>query len=513
MKDHIVPNKSHEESRQLFPKNKAHLFNLDFHFRNEHEIAKFLKVQNKQLFRMTSSFHIHHKALLKLSDHFPRKFYYLKHLKFDDNFSTKLPTKKILQTSKYLGAAQSLTRFEISNLTLNQAAALAPFIKGFKRLESISLDLCDFTQNHFISGLFSSLTNLKELKNLKFFVKTGETIRARTLRRLSAGLSRLKTLQSIDLDLSGLNFDADQDFFFDFRYLRSLSSLTFKLSKSSGMNDRNLADIARSIEKVRKLEKLGINLSYCRQITNKGIGILSSSFPSHLKSLNLDLGLCEQVKEKALQSLFCSMCKMTFMEDLSLWFSSENALTDQGLLGLNLCLSGFKRLKSLLVSVLNWNLKINNSTFDEFLSVLASKTSLKNLVLQFPGWSSSVVDSKRLEKLGDALVNLKKIENLELNFRMRFFEDDAVDSFSNKLKSLEKLQNLHLDFSHCGLSSVKVLEGLIKTLEKLKDLRKVTLNFQYCLSRKTEEVKKILPNPKTIKFELLVVCENTFYSL
>ena len=519
MQNKIVSSKSHKESHKTVPREKPYLFNPKLKFRSERkEIFKLLKAQKKQLLNMTFFFQTYsepyNKMLVQLCDKYPRNLHWLKCLSFQEGYSTKLAIKNILRIRKCLQTAQSLTSLEISGSTLNQVRTLAPVLRGLKKLEVLSLDLRNFTGNPFGNKFFSSVKALKGLREIRFDVQPREKLPPGTFEKLNAGLSRLKTLNSISFDFSGLHLSDKQELFFDFRVLKSLSALALILSRVEGLDDKFVGNIAQSLKQVPKLEKLGINLYYSPQIANKGVEVLSSSLPLDLKSLKINLGSCEQVKEEGIQSLFCSIGKMTSLEDLSLWISSRNHMTNEGLLDLNLCLSGLKRLKSFEMSFMNMSgdIEIHDLAFDEFLCALASKTALKNLVLHFPSSGTHMIDDKRLEKFGNALVSLERIEKLELIFRWHSFDDAALELFSEKLKSFEKLKTLSLDFSHSWRDhKAKMLERFIKNLEKMKDLRKATLNFEYCHSLDMEEVDKILPNPKSLNFELSVLYENTMY--
>jgi len=519
MQNKILSSKSHKESHQIVPLKKPYLSNPVLKFRSGHkDISRLLKTQNKHFLEMAFFFQTYsesyNKRLLKLCDKYPKNLRWLQHLSFQEGFSTELAITNILRIRKCLQAAQSLTHLEISGSSLNQVWTLAPFFKTLKQLGFLSLDLRNFTENPFGNKFFSSLKALKGLREIRFGVQPREKLPPGTFEKLNAGLNRLKALHSINFDFRGLDLADKQEFFFDFRALKSLSALTLTLSRIEGLDDKSLGNIAQSLKQVPKLERFEIDLYYCPQITNEGVEILSSSFPLDLKSLKINLGCCEQVKEKGRQSLFCSIGKISLLEQLSLWLCSENKMENEGLLDLNLCLSGLKRLKSFELSFMNTSedFEIHDLVFNEFLYVLGSKTALKNLALHFSSTGIHLVNDKRLEKFGNALANLKRIENLELNFSWHSFDDATLELFSDKLKSFEKLQTLSLDFSNSReLHKAKTLERFIKNLEKLKGLRKATLNFEYCDRLNGEEVEKILPNPKSLKFDLSVLYENAMY--
>ncbi len=284
------------------------------------------------------------------------------------------------------------------------------------------------------------------------------------------------------------------------------------------MNDTFLGNLAQSLKQVPKLEKLDLTFYYRQQITTQGIMTFSSSLPLDLKFLNIDLGFCDEVDEKGFQSLFCSIGKIMSLEDLSLKLSPKKGLGNNEMLDLNLCLSGLKHLNSLFIEFkafmdielgfLDGNEEIHNLVFDEFLCVLASKPALKKFVFNFPSWEADVKDAKRLERLGDVLSNLKRMETLGLNLYGSWLTGAKVEYFADKLGSFEKLQTLSLNFSSTGNYQVKLLERFMKSLEKLNDLQEVRLCFQNCFYKNREEIVKILPSSKSIKYNLSVSYEN-----
>jgi len=390
---------------------------------------------------------------------------------------------------------------------------LAPFIKGLKKLKVVSLDFGCIIQNPFGNKLFASLKALKGLRELRFRVQRGKPP-ADTFEKLNAGLSRFQTLKSVNFDFNGLILSENQHMFFDFRALKRLTALTLNLDYIERLGDKSLENIAESLKQVPQLEKLDISFYYCPQITCQGIEKISSSLPQGLKYLKINLGYCEQVKEEGVRSLFHSIGKISPLEHLSLLLSSRNTILNQGLLDLNLCLSHLKHLKSLNISFMSMSgdVKVHDLVFDEFLCVLASKTTLKNLQLQFSSGGINMINDQRLKNFGNVLTNLKEIESLIINFGHPNFSDAATELFSEKLKSFEKLHTLSLDFSHSWtVQNAKMIGKFIKNLEKLKALQKVTLNFEYCSCLDKEEVEKILPNPNSLKFELSVLYENTVY--
>ena len=88
-----------------------------------------------------------------------------------------------------------------------------------------------------VNQLFYSLKGLITLNHLKVAIKTVDYVSSDAIAELGAGLSRLKTLKTLYVDLTEFRFGSEHGFFRNFRAIKSLSSFTLKMPWASGVFD------------------------------------------------------------------------------------------------------------------------------------------------------------------------------------------------------------------------------------------------------------------------------------
>ena len=473
------------------------------------------KTQIKQLLRVFLFFSTysgpHDKALLKLCDNYPRNFRWLKYLTIGVSSFTKLTSDQIIRaSSKCLRLIKSLKHLKLMAYTLNQASFLASFLKNLKQVQHLTLDYCycKFSEKPPVYKFFCSLKSLRSLRDLKVIFTGTPGIPSQVVKELCAGTSHLKTLETISFDFNESSLDLSAGdktaFLFNFKRFNSLSALTLKFSNAQGMNDQILENIARSLQQIPRLEKFELILTYCREITNKGIKTLSSCLPSGLKSFRIDVENCFNVNREGIERLFSSIAKMNSLNCLSLSSSFENRINNEGMIELARCLENLNSLSSLRLTFYSCNVNFTQASLIQFLTFLGSKKSLRNLTLRFPSCSKIITDDL-MGVFGDLLVGLKELENFGLNFNScSELTDKGIEELAMKIGTLEKVQRLNLEFGRCNGVVGGSVEKLIKSLKNLKKLRSAIVELRGSKNLNKEEVKKALESQNSLKFKLTV---------
>jgi len=465
------------------------------------QVRELQKAQLKQLLGVFLYFSTfsgpHDKALLKFCDKYPRNFYWLKYLTFGANsLTTTLTSRQFTRAIKIFYGVKSLTHLKLMAGVLKQANLLAPFLKSQKRIQHLTLDFC-YCESLKIPKLFHSLQSLNNLKHLKIVFTGTLDIPNQVIKELCVGLSLFKALDTVYLDFSEstLNLEGDKKAFF--LKVGSCKALTIRFYNTGGIDDRVIENISLGLKKSLRLEKFELVLPYCSEITNQGITNFSSCLPKSLKSFRLDLMNCFQVNQSGVQNLLSSLAKISSLKDLSLKFTFENRIKDEGLEYLWKCLDSLKNLESLFLSFWGCNINYTESGLKLFLSQLASKTALKSLMLHFPNCNKTLTDNILIQ-IGQTLASLKELETFGLDVnRCPEVTDKGINGLFRETVeegNLEKLQRISLNFVSCPLIDRKAMEKLFTTLEKFKKLRYGKIDVRSCKELKKDEIKKMAPN-------------------
>jgi len=428
-----------------------------------HELQKSQLKQLLRVFLFLSTYSgPHDKSLLKFCDKYPRNFRWLKCMTFGVDPFTELTPKQLIHANKLFHGVQSLTHIKFMSGTLDRANLFAPFLKSQKRIQHLTLDF-SYCESPKIFKFFHSLKTLKNLKHLKIVFTETLDIPYQTIKELWTGLSVLKTLETIYLDFSESTFNLEGDKKAFFLKLGSCKALTIRFYNIGGIDDGVIENISLGLKESSKLEKFELLLPNCSDITNEGINNLSSCLPKSLKSFRVNLMNCLQVTQNA---VFSALSKISFLKDLSLEFTHENEIRDEGLQDLLKCLTSLNHLESLLLSFWGCNINFTESGLKLFMSRLASKTALKSLILQFPNCNKTMTDDILIQ-IGQTLDNMKELETFGLDIRRC---SEVTDKGINGLfceavegaATLEKLQRINLNFLSCSLIESEAVKKLFK---------------------------------------------------
>jgi len=237
--------------------------------------------------------------------------------------------KTIEDLISFLSTKNKIQKFELcienSQICSIQVYPLIHFVSNFKQLKSLSILLTKANEAIEESTCFIPLFSIKKLKNLNFFriaSDNGSLIKRLSLTSLIIGLSKLRKLNSIHLDLSELILDLDKECELEqtISKLKNIKSLKLELFTRYDYSLNNYKILSSSINSLSNLEELTLvepesnildfhfqifieNLKNLQKINclrivsfhnvNKSIKILSDTvqFMPQLNSLYVDFGV------------------------------------------------------------------------------------------------------------------------------------------------------------------------------------------------------------------------------
>ena len=474
-------------------------------------IHKLRKAQNKHLSHFVLipfwDWHSNEKSLLRFCENNAKNFHWLTHFSFEAKYYSKLTRNRIIQTIKCLKAVQSLTHFKLVGRILVQSHLLVPLMRNFKRLQSITLDFSDYNVPP-ISRIFSALKNLMiRLKVIKLTFGYIWDPNNQLIKDLGPAISCLKHLKAICVEIYRTFFETSSC-----SKIAGVSSnwkdsepallLNFRPSDEK-IGNQIFENIIQSIKHLPRLEQVVLSIGNGVSLENQELERFSKELPRKLKSLRVNLSKCQKVKKEGVLDFLTAIAKMSSLQDISLKFSSQYQIDDEFIKELLRCLNRQKRLESLFLSFEKCN-TITESALTQFLNVISSNLNLRSLMLCFIGSKKSLTDYG-LGKLGIAIENLKRLEVLALNFSQGAqTTDKGINNLSARFGSLEKLKKLVLVFRDCINVRGEISGSLFKELGKLHNLESVILDFKLCKRLKKEDVQKILPCSRSIKYNLSV---------
>jgi len=231
----------------------------------------------------------------------------------------------------------------------------------------------------------------------------------------------------------------------------NIKNLNLAFGSCDKLDNRALTMIAEQISKLNQLEVLGLDFSYCENITDSGLSEFSKTvirLKSTLKNIKLNFQGCERITE-------------TGVIDISLFISNLTNLS-----GLKLVLSDCKKLGDDVIGVLSIK--------------LCSLPSLKHLHLSFSRCGEIGDDS--LSGLAHSLKNLWTIEDLSLHFAYcSDIGNNGIQALCESLGSLNStLSQLKLNFGHCDKVGDAAIIKLSERLSQFSYLKLLELHFVAC---------------------------------
>lgn len=227
-------------------------------------------------------------------------------------------------------------------------------------------------------------------------------------------------------------------------YLKNLREVDFNFTNClhNNMSADLLKVLVANVTKVRKAEKLTLDVSTCERFSNPGMLEFAKGFYrfQNLQELNLDFGGCSGLEKTGFDLLVQNICKID-LKHLKLNFGGLKFLNDQGFA---------------LASQNIGNIK-----------------NLNTLNLAFGG--SDRIEKAGVSSLVKCIDSLKHLKELRLDFTgCRAIKDIEITTFSDDSNLFERLTVLNLNFTNCSITDISIIL-LAKCIQKLGNLQELLL--------------------------------------
>ncbi|KAL4464090.1 hypothetical protein ABPG74_006027 [Tetrahymena malaccensis] len=359
-------------------------------------------------------------------------FYYFN--KKNINFKIEINNVDLIQMfrlSEGLMYNNQLQNLQLRIKNLNDCKDLEQlFMRSFQGLKNLQyLDLListNFTSLKYIGKCFPQLLSLKSLK-LKFQIKKNANT-LQDVQLLQMGIQQLTQLQILKLDFRAENLISLVGLKCILQAVQQLTQLNaFKLDvRIDKFETKENLDLIQYLTDLKYLNKLSVRYLGNEKIQKSYLQVLNQPFNQlkNLKSLKLILEQSSEYLNFCLKQLGCVL-KEIQLESLKLSFGGNNM--------------------------------INSDSVQSFSEGLAHQKSLKNLSLTF----KDDICSQSIIYLGQALVNLKNMENLNFVCEKSQIGFTGIESLHSSLKNLVRIQKIKLQFT--DLASIFLL-SLIQAL-------------------------------------------------
>ena len=352
--------------------------------------------------------------------------------------------------------------------------SLSITLSHLKSLKSLSISfpvLIEMTPK-LLTSFFFALRRLNSLVSLSLKLRASRGFNDKSWIALSSCLTRLPQLKSFTVALenserisrSVLNFFAPI-----FKKLTSLQNLEVNLKNCNCIYFQYIIDFFASLNNLKSLKSLALNFKGCTTNTastdpiSTGLNVLD---PSILESL--DLKYYSERNPVSLPELGTALQRFTSLRNLTLGFTRNQRITDQGLHQLASSLQTLHSLSSFKINLsttrLTNSVRVLGDTIKHF-------TKLKSLSLNFN--QTKTIDDSQLSSLSAGLQSLTTLKNLTLKFSDFIVTDRGFALFSKALQGLNELSTLKLKLFNIYALTNKTIISLsfaIGNLTKLTDL-------------------------------------------
>jgi len=249
----------------------------------------------------------------------------------------------------------------------------------------------------------------------------------------------------------------------------------------------SLNSLSLGIKNMTNIKRLSLNFWKCYSLDDNGFRKLSQNLFHHLlrlEQLTINCELCTYITDHALATFSKDLSKNVLsLRSLTLIFIKCDKISDKGTIAL---LTGLDRYS----------------------------INLQKLSLNLSGCYKVTDRTLRFFNNGSECHRLGNLEQLTLNLSWNNqITDKGMEEFAEGISHYcSKLNLLNLNFSACGngISDIGFLAVGSKTVQSLKKLEKIFLNFGSCfkitsqaLEKVAEDIKIYLPNMKHLKLSLI----------
>jgi len=292
------------------------------------------------------------------------------------------------------------------------------FFRALKNLTVVNLIRCEFLIEKNLKRLGTWIQSLQRLQSLEIDLRV---FFAQGLKFLSQGIGRLKSLTRLHfaIDNEKIEDATIEHLLKGIGRLEGLSEL-YLIFKSSPKitSDYLLKSVTTCLKKLDSLTKLTLIIANCQGVADEGLQELSQGLKSLklLSVLKLDFNPCYEVKDLGVTRLGEGLKELKYLTSLDLILGECPNIGNQGLCHLFSRLKNCRALKRIAVSVKN-NFWIGDASLRALGFLLQELEEITEVTLDFSS-SNSKITEKGLQSLFETLEYLKNIKALKLNFSM-----------------------------------------------------------------------------------------------
>ena len=271
--------------------------------------------------------------------------------------------------------------------------------------------------------------------------------------------------------------------------LKSLNVLYLNFSYTKELDDQSLRELSLALRQLHGLTILSLNFKQNRKITAKGITELLKTVKNNrfLIKLYLDFSECGEVEETQLEPIYDSISSMKLLTSFHLNHFHIPLLPTFGeKLANNLV--KLRRLHYMKDFSINFTLWHGLKT----LEILALSKVLRRMVrlykLSLNSIGSIMFSKESMESFVNSLKSLPKLQKLHLHFLSSNTNQDCFDLTYKAFENSLTLSHLILDFS-CAHVTSSATKNLLISLQTLKNLSKLELNFSNCLHSNNDVIQ------------------------
>lgn len=363
------------------------------------------------------------------------------------------------------------------NITNKMLILFSQTICTLKNLSVLNLNL-ESCKKVSRKGLTYFASKLYKCRHLSKLVLNTESCRVtdRSLAVLSRSTTKLKYLSNLQVNMG--NFRTTDHglatFMTNITKSKTLVQLGIDLHLSIKYDVAALVGVW--LPSIRQLSELRLDFSFCLDIGDEGIAMLSRSLLGliHLNFLELSFQKCSKITDKGVIILGENIKKLNRLRRLHLLFLNCMGATESGIKNLAGNIVKLRCLDELHFGFGHWQ-NVTDEGFNSILEDLATALRLKDLKLVVEAHSPQ--GEGGLMTIANNLYRFTKMSKLAFRFHSRFITDRGIRIFSQNLVALSQLTHLKLDFNSksritdegimqlgAGLAQLPVLESLDLTL-------------------------------------------------
>jgi len=406
------------------------------------------------------------------------------------------PVLKLLKNEKCLLSLKSNLSLE-NNHELNQAISTIKSSPHSRTL-SLQIDSRDMSSQSFQSFTVK-LRALKNISDLSIDFLEPHKISAKGFQILFSSLLSMRSLSKLSL---GFRFsdkiqDIDLRIISSKLNLFNLHGLSLNFAHCKRISDKGIEDLSRALSKMKNLQSLEVDLSHIdQQISNEGvIGLFNGlSQAEGLRSLALNLDYSELTKSSGHEPLSVGLMQLNVLNIRRLSLKCYKYFSDRDSLKILESLGNFSQLKSLSLGMDCSYYQLSGQGFRKYFSALTCFTSLSSLTLDFS--TCLKLENETIEALAEGISQCVNLSQISLNFsQCRNIIDAGVERLALSFEGLKLLSQVCLDFSTCERitdSSVKVLAGRLGSIENLNYLQLVLFRCKSITNNAVQNIAMML---------------------